>query len=1031
MNAHIPGLTALGLLMVLPATSLSDGAGKPPAAAPRFQAPPGFVVEKVAGPPLVRYPLFAAFDDRGRLYVAEGTGTNLPGAELARKQLGRILVLEDTDGDGTFDTSKVFADRLVFPQGILWHDGAVYTASHPAFWRLEDTDGDGKADRREALITGFKFNGNGCDIHGPFLGPDGRLYWTDGRHGYKVTTRDGQELEGLASRIWRCRTDGTGVERLCGGGFDNPVQIAFTAEGDILGDMDQGPGDALLHYVEGAVYPMEHPALKEFVRTGPLLGSMKSYPAALPAGLCGLTRYRSAQLGRTYQNTLFVTHYVQHKIVQSILTRDGSTFRAEDRDFLTTSDHDVRITDSLEDADGSLLFVDMGGWFTYGFPGNPLPKPEALGAIYRIRRAGAPRIEDPWGKSLNLASQPPAKLIGLLDDARPRVQDQVIAQLARRGSAAVQTLAEVVRDPKRSEEARRNAVWALCRIELPEARAALRPALRDASPSVRQAAVHAVGLHRDASVVPVLRALLVSEDPPLRLKAAEALGRIGNKEAVPDLLRAVARGGDRFLEHALIYALLRIDDRQGTDAALADRNPRVRRAGLIALDQMKSGNLTREQVVPLLDTDDAELQQTALAVISRHEGWARDTLGLLRSWLESAARTPEQEQSLTGALLAFSGEKHVQELVAELFAAPKTSPATRRLLLSVFARCRLEQLPAAWLEAIRGGLLQEDLTVKREAVAVVKARNLNQLDPLLTELSRKEALPVDLRVAALECLAGRRKQTDDSSFALLVRHLSDQTQPLLRLAAARTLGASTLDARQMRDLARHLAGSGTLVLRLLLPAFARSGDADVGKALADGLKRSPGAEALSLAELDQAFRAYPEEVRDRMRDLRDKLKARHEGQARYLAALTAELSKVDGNAEAGRGVFFSRKVGCYGCHRAAGQGGNVGPDLSQIGRFRTRAELLESILFPSLVIAPEFRSYMVTTKNGKQVTGLIVHESAEYLSLRTPDLAEIRLARKEVEEMMPATISLMPDGLEKAMSRRELSDLLEFLVHLK
>src|SRR5262249_17152984 len=108
---------------------------------PEFHVPPGFVVEKVAGPPLVRYPLFACFDDRGRLFVAEGTGTNLPGEELAKKKLGRILLLEDSDGDGKFDTSKVFADGLVFPQGVLWHDGAVYTASHPSIWKLEDPDG--------------------------------------------------------------------------------------------------------------------------------------------------------------------------------------------------------------------------------------------------------------------------------------------------------------------------------------------------------------------------------------------------------------------------------------------------------------------------------------------------------------------------------------------------------------------------------------------------------------------------------------------------------------------------------------------------------------------------------------------------------------------------------------------------------------------------------------------------------------------------------------------------------------------------
>jgi putative heme-binding domain-containing protein len=1025
MKLGIQGLAVVLCLavMVLPQTPTAADTPAPP----RFQVPPGFVVEKVAGPPLVRYPLFAAFDDRGRLFVAEGTGTNLPGDELAKKKLGRILLLEDTDGGGTFDTSTVFADQLVFPQGILWHDGAVYTASHPSFWRLQDTRGAGKADRREELLTGFKFNGNGCDVHGPFLGPDGRLYWTDGRHGYKVKTRDGQELEGLASRVWRSRTDGTDMDRLCGGGFDNPVQLAFTPEGDVLGTMDQGTGDALLHYVEGAVYPMEHPCLKEFVMTGPLLGSMHSYPAALPAGLCGLTRYRSTGLGRQYQDSLFATHYVQHKIVQVVLTRDGATYRAEDRDFLTTTDHDVRITDSLEDADGSLLFVDMGGWFTYGFPGNPLPKPEALGAIYRIRRTDAPRVADPWGKSLKLASRAAADLIPLLDDSRPRVRDQVVAQLARRGAAAVGPLAAAVRDGKRSVEARRNAVWSLCRLESAEALAALRPALSDPDSSVRQAAVHVAGLQRDSRAVPALLDLVGKEEPPLRLKAAEALGRIGSKEAVPALLGSLGKGGDRFLEHALIYALIRINDRPGTLDALGDRNPRVRRAGLVALDQMKDGDLTRERVVPLLDTDDPELQQAALAVISRHEGWARDTLGLLRDWLASSSRSAEQERSLTGALLAFSGEKNVQTLVAELFADPKTSVPTRLLLLGVLARCRLDQLPPAWLDVIRQGIGHDDPAVKREAVAVVKMRDLDRFDAQLADLARKDTLPADLRVAALECLAGRRKQLEPESFALLTQHLSEQTEPLLRVAAARALGASSLDAGQLRRLAGHLAGSGTLVVRALLPAFARSGDAEVGRELAEALLHSPGAEALSLAELEQAIRGYPAEVRALVQKLRDKLQARQQQQAAYLAGIGGELAGIKGSAEAGRSVFFAPKVGCYGCHRAAGKGGSVGPDLSQIGRFRSRAELLESIVFPSLVVAPEFRSYTITTKAGKLVTGLIVRESAEALHLRTADLAEVRVARTDVEEVTPAAVSLMPDGLEKVMSRQELGDLLEFL----
>src|SRR5262249_46756386 len=259
----------------------------------------------------------------------------------------------------------------------------------------------------------------------------------------------------------------------------------------------------------------------------------------------------------------------------------------------------------------------------------------------------------------------------------------------------------------------------------------------------------------------------------------------------------------------------------------------------------KDGNLTRELVVPLLDTDDPELQQAALGVISRHEAWARDTLGLLRNWLSGSNRSAEQERSLTGALLAFSGETNVQSLVAELFTEPKTSVPTRLLLLGVLARCRLEQLPPAWLDVIRQGIEHDDLAVKREAVAVVKIRNLDRFDTQLAGLSSKDTLPADLRVAALECLAGRRKQLEPESFALLTRHLSEQTEPLLRVAAARTLGASSLDAGQLRRLVRHLAGSGTLVVRALLPAFARSGDAEVGRGLAGAPLPSPRAESPS------------------------------------------------------------------------------------------------------------------------------------------------------------------------------------------
>jgi putative heme-binding domain-containing protein len=773
---------------------------------------------------------------------------------------------------------------------------------------------------------------------------------------------------------------------------------------------------------------MEHPCLKEFPMTGPLLGAVRQFSAALPVALCGLARYRSTQLGPDYRDCLFTAQFNVHRIQQHTLVRDGATFRCVDKDFLTSGDYDTHFTDVLEDADGSLLIVDMGAWFNYGCPTSKIAKPEVLGAIYRVRRKDAPPVADPWGKSLKLATRPPARLADLLDDPRPKVRDQAIERLGKHGAEAVPALAAVLRQKQRSAQARRNAVWALCRIRAPEARAAVRDALADPDASVRQAAAHAAGLEKDAGAGAALRAMVVNDDPPLRLKAAEALGRIGRADAVPALLESLRKGAtDRFLEHALIYALIRINDAGATRVALDDANPRVRQAGLVALDQMKDGRLTRELVVPLLDTDDPDLQQAALAAISRRPEWARDTVGLLRGWLGSARLTPGQERSLTGALLAFSGAADIQRLVAEALASPRTATATRLLLLRVVARCRLDPLPRPWLDALGQALTHDDLAVRREAVATLKARNLAQFDKQLANLARQGNLPADLRIAALDCLAGRQRQLDAESFTLLTGHLAEKTEPLLRVTAARALGASALDAGQLVQLAEHVATGGPMIVPLLVPAFKKSAEAKVGLALVHALKRSPGTDALAADDLDGLFKGYPTAVREAAGPLRERLAARQKEQAAYLGRLTAELLRMPGNVERGREVFFSKKAACYGCHRVAGKGASVGPDLSQVGRYRTPRDLLEAIVFPSSTIVPEFRAYVVTTKDGRVVTGLITWESAEAITLRTAQLAEVRVARPDVEDVLPSPVSLMPEGLEKVMTRQELSDLLEFL----
>ena len=175
-----------------------------------FWMPEGLVVEKVAGPPLVNRPIVADLDARGDLYVADSSGSNDKVAQQLETRPHRIVRLRDQDGDGLYDSSVVFADGLMFPEGILCYQGAVYCAAPPQILRLEDTNGDGQADRREVWMDGKTLTGCANDLHGPYLGPDGWIYWAKGAFARQQHTLfDGSTIDDSAAHLFRMLPDST------------------------------------------------------------------------------------------------------------------------------------------------------------------------------------------------------------------------------------------------------------------------------------------------------------------------------------------------------------------------------------------------------------------------------------------------------------------------------------------------------------------------------------------------------------------------------------------------------------------------------------------------------------------------------------------------------------------------------------------------------------------------------------------------------------------------------------------------------
>lgn len=400
-----------------------------------IQVPAGYEVEVAAPSSLVAHPLMADFDEQGRLYVAASAGENLPREELEKQLPNFVRRLEDTDGDGVFDKATTFADKMTFPQGCLWHDGSLYVASSGAIWKLTDTDDDGVADVRQKLVGDFGYTGNAADVHGPFLGPEGRIYWCEGRHGHEIHDADGNLVsKGKAARIFSCRPDGTDVQTFATGGMDNPVEVLFTPEGDMLGTVNlmysRPRGDCLVHWQYGGVYPRTDFAESlgsEFVRTGPLLSEVHNFGHVAVSGLCQV------------EGGLMITQFNTNRVIQAKLKPFLSSYVLEDwNDFVVSSDTDFHPTDVLTAPDGSLLVIDTGGWFRIGCPQSGVAKSHIEGAIYRIRPkdstasfppAPSPEIDQVWQLRREATPAALTKLIDLLESPNAKVRQTVARAL--------------------------------------------------------------------------------------------------------------------------------------------------------------------------------------------------------------------------------------------------------------------------------------------------------------------------------------------------------------------------------------------------------------------------------------------------------------------------------------------------------------------------------------------------------------------------------------------------------------------------
>lgn len=1008
-----------------------------------FTLADGLRIESVASEPLIKWPIVADWDNQGRLVVAESAGVTKPIVEHNLTTPHKLIRLVDSNGDGKFDKRIVAAEELAFPEGVLCLGNDVLVAAPPLIWRLIDDDGDGVCERREVWFDGQTITGCANDLHGPYLGPDGWIYWCKGA--FAAQTHDlvnGETLETSAAHIFRRRIEGGPIEPVMTGGMDNPVEVAFTPAGErfFTSTFLQHPGgglrDGIAHAVYGGVYGKENSVLADHPRTGPLMPIMTQLGPAAPSGLACLQSDRLTPFTKHNQARVLVAALFNlQKVTAHQLVSEGASYRSIDRDLVVADRIDFHPTDVIEDADGSLLIIDTGGWYDLCCPTSRIDQKTASGGIYRIWSDRTDAAEFTRGPvTVSSDANDVSATVSQLFDQRPWVRRQSGLTLAETGDAAAESLAAILRDSDRSIDDRLTALWALSRSGDAVSIAIVTEQLVDPNPLILQAACHVVAIHLDANSRQAVEGLLKHPSLAVRRVAAEALGRIGHSESVAPLLTACDHAGDdRHLQHSLLYALIEISRNHPVDLLeLADSDIQLRSV-LLVLDRVgRSDQVDLDRYFTALASGDPKLRDVAAEVLATHPQWASESVDKIRQrYAQLAADDSAAADNLARLVIGWKNEPPTQQMIADwIDNAATAKPAQQLFLASRLSQFSPTSLPTDWVGGIATWLPASSERVQQalaESLArlQIQAANATELLEAMVMIAR-QANSVAPRLHVLAALPTGR-DVDDASLEqeVVASFLSDD-------AALTPLASKVLQRVKLSDassLVKALPQIPSQFLTTAIEAVHRANnEADQAEMLAS-LASLPAAKTLPPTYLTNLYQNSSKELREQAgRTAADLI--------RPAADVKETVDQMLGRLHSGdpvRGfqVFRSSKAACSACHRIGYVGHDVGPELTRIGASRTPDALLEAILFPSARQEQSYQGSRVLTTDGQIHNGLMKHRTPEAIELQVNAEQTVLIPTDEIEILQPSDVSVMPAGLAEQLTLEELSDLMAFLQSAK
>lgn len=1053
-----------------------------------FQLAPGLSVSLVAAEPDLCNVVAFALDERGNCYVSEtfrikdgvfdtrdymqwkdeDLACRTVAHRLAKYErhiaaaipryaafTERVRLLVDTDRDGVYDRSTVFAADFAalsdgIASGVLPVGDAVWFANIPKLWRLRDRDGDGVADEREAVFDGFGVHTSliGHDLHGLIVGPDRRLYFSIGDRGFAVRTREGALLDHPhEGAVLRCELDGSGLE-VVHRGLRNPQELAFDDHGNLFtGDNNSDSGDKarFVQIVPGAdsgwrignqwlddrgrwnrerMWWPQHPGQPAWML--PPVVNIADGPA-------GLAFDPGTGLPERYRGCFFLCDFrggAGYSGVHALrFVPRGAGFELASRQRPIWG---VLCTDLDFGPDGALYVSDwVHGWDKTG-----------KGRLYRVERTGmrndlqARAVAQLIGSDLTQRAEP--QLLALLGHADRRVRQKAQFALVDRGAAA--TLLAAARTPE-PLLARLHGIWGLGILGRREA-AQVEPLLAlldDGDAEVRAQTAKVLGDARCEAARSKLIALLRDDNSRARCEAALALGRLGAGARVEPAQQALAQllrdndDRDPVLRHAAVMGLCGAVPPSHI-VAMARSESRAERLGaVLALHRL--GDVA---VAAFLDDRDASVRAEAARAV--YDGEIAAALPQLSAALPgSATDDPAFAWRALNAARLLGGRDDLRRIAA--FAGQDDKPTAMRIeAVRILAewpepggQCRIvgnwrpcahaddEELRPLSLALLRELLLHDDAALATAAAEACGALRLHDAASQLAQVAGTRNRKASVRVAALEALDRLGAGAVDE----VVANLTDDDPVSLRKVAVGLLAR--------RDPARAVPVLATLCRKASLgerqAAFRALGtlpDPAAATVLAGWLEETLAGKVDAGVQLDLL-----EAAEQRQEPLVRELLQRHAAAQRADDPLAAHRVCLEGgDAGAGRRIFFdNEQTRCTRCHQAEGRGGTAGPRLDGIGKLRTREYLLQALVQPGAVIADGYATTVLELHSGEFLAGVLVKDQdgmAEIMNIagetQSVPWNRIKARRTAQESAMPA--------MAGPLDRRQLRDLVAFLAGL-